>query len=302
MDNQQFGQWLRAAQFSSSRKQTIEVKGFVDDRTKALPAIIPGPVRSESSRSLEEGKSNRVWLGKQVAEAKAGLVGGQKITATNPKDSMIVGIENTALPPPDFEAIIEEIDNAINVEFPTPDPMGERTEMREAQGLLLIKNKEEVSTEQGLFVDTRKVEVLISGKDGMSNDKGSGLYGDTEGEFVMGWADPNAKNKKGKQGKGKKVLVEAGNKVATGGPNFSPPSTKGSWTRQLTRPMQESHVHLIQEEVGSKRKLEEPTTLNEHGNEGEKRLKVTEETKKLSALFATHLGSAEVAKQPRRVQ
>lgn len=34
----------------------------------------------------------------------------------------------------------------------------------------------------------------------------------------------------------------------------------------------------------------------------EKKLKVDEETKKLSVLFATHLGSVEVVEQPRRVQ
>ena len=34
----------------------------------------------------------------------------------------------------------------------------------------------------------------------------------------------------------------------------------------------------------------------------EKKQKVEDETKKLSMLFATHLGSAEVAGQPHRVQ
>lgn len=66
--------------------------------------------------------------------------------------------------------------------------------------------------------------------------------------------------------------------------------------------MQGSHVHIIHKDVGSKRKLEEPNTLEEHGIEGEKRLKVTEETKKLNALFAIHLGSAEVAEQPHQAQ
>lgn len=42
--------------------------------------------------------------------------------------------------------------------------------------------------------------------------------------------------------------------------------------------------------------------LEEHGIKGGKRLKVAKETKKLSVFFATHLGSAKVAKQPRRVQ
>ena len=66
--------------------------------------------------------------------------------------------------------------------------------------------------------------------------------------------------------------------------------------------MQESHGFLIQEDVGSKRKLEEPNTLEKHGIEGEKRLKVAKETKKLNALFVTHSRSAKVAKQPHQIQ
>lgn len=55
--------------------------------------------------------------------------------ATNPEDSMIVGIPNPTHPISDFEAIIEEIDNVINEKHPIPDSMNEREETRKAHGL-----------------------------------------------------------------------------------------------------------------------------------------------------------------------
>lgn len=36
VDNQQFGQWLGASQFSSSRKQTIKVKGYDVKKTASF--------------------------------------------------------------------------------------------------------------------------------------------------------------------------------------------------------------------------------------------------------------------------
>nr|POE85704.1 hypothetical protein CFP56_35824 [Quercus suber] len=128
----------------------IEVKGFNDERTKPLLVKALGPDRGVSSRSLAEGKIDRGWPEKQVAEEEAGTEGGQKLTTTNLEDSMIVGIENPTNPTPDFEAIIEEIDNAINEEHPIPDPTGERTETREAQGSYVVKRKEEARKAHGL--------------------------------------------------------------------------------------------------------------------------------------------------------
>ena len=247
MDNQQFRQWLRASQFSSSKKQTIEVKGYDDERIKPLSVKAPGPDRGSSSMSLVERKMDRGQPEKHVAEVVAGTEDGQKLPATNPEDSMIIRIPNSAHPISDFEAINEEIDNAINEEHSIPDSTGEKEEAREAQKL---------------YVEKRKEEALLSGEHGKSEVNMSGLSGDMEGEFVMGWADPNGKNKERKQGRGRKATAT--------GPNTSPLRKKGSWTRQTTRPMQESQVYLIQEDVGSKRKLEEADTLEEQGIEGEK--------------------------------
>ena len=53
---------------------------------------------------------------------------------------------------------------------------------------------------------------------------------------------------------------------------------------------------------GPKHKTSEKMDQGEVNIDKEKKLKVEEETKRLSALFATHLGQAEVAKQPHQVQ
>ena len=56
------------------------------------------------------------------------------------------------------------------------------------------------------------------------------------------------------------------------------------------------------ENLGPKRKVEGERCAEGGVIEVEKKQKVDDETKRLSVLFATHLGSVEVAGQPRQVQ
>lgn len=56
------------------------------------------------------------------------------------------------------------------------------------------------------------------------------------------------------------------------------------------------------DDVGSKRKAVVSIDLMKEDAVCEKKLKLDDETKRLSALFATHLGSTEAAEQPRQVQ
>nr|POE66864.1 hypothetical protein CFP56_62590 [Quercus suber] len=156
----------------------MEVKGFDDERTKPPSVKAPEPDRGMPSWSLVEGKTDRSQTVIQAAEAVIGLEDGQIVTATNSKDTMFVGIEKAAYPTPVLVDSIEGLDNAINEEHHTSDRMGEGKDIREAP-----------------YEEIRKEEALMSGKDGMSINKGSEFYGDMEGEFVMGWADPNAKDK-----------------------------------------------------------------------------------------------------------
>jgi len=78
-------------------------------------------------------------------------------------------------------------------------------------------------------------------------------------------------------------------------------SKSGIWARMSKRFL------IIKEEVkptnirGPKRKSNEEGKVDVTEEEQSKRLKMDEETKKLNQLMATHLGSAEVARQPRQV-
>jgi len=56
------------------------------------------------------------------------------------------------------------------------------------------------------------------------------------------------------------------------------------------------------ENLGLKRKADGEGSAKGGVPENEKKQKVDDETKRLSVLFATQLGSTEVAGQPRRVQ
>ena len=59
---------------------------------------------------------------------------------------------------------------------------------------------------------------------------------------------------------------------------------------------------VMKDKVGFKRKVEKVDNIGGGNHDKEKRLKIEEETKKLSMIFATHVGSVEVAWQPPRVQ
>nr|POE98037.1 hypothetical protein CFP56_45418 [Quercus suber] len=138
-------------------------------------------------------------------------------------------------------------------------------------------------------------------------DKGEMGTGQTRERFQMGWVEEKDNNK-GKKTAGKKVGLknaQAQNK-ASGGPNRkpndSPGPKKGSWTRILHKPKECMEIEAHGIEVGIKRKTEGPEGLQEERGDVEKKQKVDEETKQLSMLFATHLGAAEVAKQPRWAQ
>ena len=119
--------------------------------------------------------------------------------------------------------------------------------------------------------------------------------------FTTGWADSGDKRKGAKAGKGKNVKVAVTNDKSDEELSLKNLRKKGQWTRATNRLNNKITVDSPEEMEGLKRK-------NRLGSQGEvaenktKKLKVEEETKNLSVLFATHLGSAEAVEQPRRVQ
>lgn len=70
----------------------------------------------------------------------------------------------------------------------------------------------------------------------------------------------------------------------------------------MNRPISEMTFDVPIRSKGSKHKTKEANYHCETSPDTEKKLEVDEETKRLSALFATHFRLAEAVKQPRRVQ
>lgn len=126
--------------------------------------------------------------------------------------------------------------------------------------------------------------------------------GISTGNFELGWAKAKDKNKSGKKVKGKGLDVQRGDKEPERGPKIGSWPKNGCWTRLTTWANGEGdHVmHVV--ESGSKRKNNVESMAESNEGEREKKLKVDEEARSLSILFATHLGAAEVAKQPRQDQ
>jgi len=77
---------------------------------------------------------------------------------------------------------------------------------------------------------------------------------------------------------------------------------KGCWTRLLNRPPTAGDQDMGETDVGPKRKFSTVNNLFGERSDQEKKMKLEEETRTLGSFFATHLGAAEVAKQPRRAQ
>ena len=119
---------------------------------------------------------------------------------------------------------------------------------------------------------------------------------------MMGWAEPKIKNKGPKKPKetGGGSLTEG--RQDRSGQDASKELKKGCWTRLLNRPPTAGDHDICETDVGPKRKFSTVNNLDGKGCEQEKKLKLEEETRILGSLFATHLGAAEVAKQPCRAQ
>ena len=204
---------------------------------------------------------------------------------------MIRGISNANNKTTDFEAVIEEIDKDLLDMQPSSNPTVAKI-VREIKGRSSKENKHGNPAYMGEdfeeHLNAQITQVLGS------QNKDAELMG-----FTIRWKATDKIGKGAKSGKGRpsKVLGKKGKKVI--GPVAQKEIKKGQWSRLTNRPK----IDVIMEEVqnmedGPKRKTSEKMDQGEVNIDREKKLKVEKETKRLSALFATHLGLAEVAKQP----
>lgn len=130
VDNQQFWHWLRASQFSPSRRQRIEVKGYDSETIQTRSVRASGLDRALIFGRSREGRTDRRWSEISNTEVEADVGGGQKIL-----------VSNLTHPISDFMAVIEEIDKALNDDQPISNPSGVGDQDIEKQILNLEKRR-----------------------------------------------------------------------------------------------------------------------------------------------------------------
>ena len=192
----------------------------------------------------------------------------------------------------DFETMIEEIDEGIRNE-------GTVTNQVVIEILKEIQGSGKAGLVEGEVHGDTPVQAVI--EKGLNEYSGN-VSGVEDIGFKIGWSEPKQKNKglKKPKDKGEGAVVNDGNEGHSLAQNRE--VRKGSWTRLTTRPAGNEDQLMSENEVGSKRKNVMGNKVESEMIGKEKKLKLEEEAKALGSLFATHLGAAEVAKQPRRAQ
>ena len=124
VENQQFGQWLRASQITSLKKMVIDVKGYGEDWVVRPDAVQTSRqsvlvVQDQPSASVvtaivsEEGNQNKHFPEELPMTITGG--GGQKsVNFEHSRNS------NLAKPTPDFEEQLQQIGKALSVDCVSP--------------------------------------------------------------------------------------------------------------------------------------------------------------------------------------
>ena len=312
VEEQQFGSWLRAPQFSQAKKLTVEVQGFenvgtnrpiprrTEDRVLAHHMDMTARVKGDGVEHEEVGngvtESQPASMTMEVSSSDA----AQRDSHVNGTD---IGDPRTKIP--DFEARIKEIDEAINAE-----PAVLKSNISNPNPYLAISGKERNIGSNG---STRKIlgSPLKSPKKVIA-DLPSQIYKLSPREVKFeGWDETTATRKNSKSGS-KKIK----NKAPTSpnksiGPNIGHvglqvvskenPTTEG-WVSTHLASTNQGGMEFTHLESDPKRKRDYLKTDSSKVTCMEKKLKLDEKTRSLSILMATHLGSAEAVEQSHRVQ
>ena len=299
-EHKQFGHWIRAPPFNPIRRQVLEVKGF---ESSSVP---PSTHRNGLSKGAlpGEGVSNHhLRLG--IVEVTGGDVRANQLTTervqqteqSTDKGTLNQGVTGgppgVGKDPTDFEAIIVDIDRELADSKQTLNPIVKCIVQKILGNSSTVDNRRPLDDLTEGSEDQTKVQKSQKG--------GAQALEIGEKGFMVGWVDSGDKRRGVKAGKGKNVKVAVTNDSSDKELSLKNLRKKSQWTRATNRPNNKMSVDSPEEMEGPKRK-------NRLGGQGEvaenktKKLKVEEETKNLSVLFATHLGSVEVVEQPHQVQ
>ena len=307
-EEQQFGPWLRAPQFNLARKAIVEVQGFDSSETnQRLQRRIVKSTSFKTVGSLAASAGEVVATAEEEATKSASMEvtssGGVQGSNTHVHDSMIAGLQKRI---PDFEAMIREIDEAINTE---PNFLNSKVHTQVPSQAKMGKDKctginADFSEDEG-----RQSQILKKVDDKVVTQIPK--LQPTDNKFVMGRADITKERKAtrggptGGHGKGKNNIRTPsgptnGNVKTIVKENKSP--RRGSWTRLYKGSRNENDQEPIEMEMDPKRKYDALVTELSESTCMKKKQRLDEETRSLSILMATHLGSAEAAVQPCREQ
>lgn len=199
---QQFGPWLRTAQFNLARKTRVEVQGY---DAMGTHRTIPG---TTENRKMHLGKANAIssLAGLFTTDAGATHIVDPITTAsrvvensgdTRKCDEHVLG-RNTAGPQeqiPDFKAMIKDIDDAINMDSVISISNTHNPDSSQ----LLAGNDQHV----GINKDTTEVLGIKDGNwEKVEAKLASHLtkLAPTEVKFEMGWVEKHMEGKESKSG------------------------------------------------------------------------------------------------------
>ena len=274
---QQFGPWMRASQYNPMKKTVVEVQGYESvnaARKQSFGGITKG-------MDKEKGSQRMMTRTEEVANVGSGsAVTGEGVTAG----------ENQSLT--DFTDTLNAIDEAINGNPGLQCLHVSQSEVNEADKGKVIY-MEVVENKAGV---TDQTDAEIKGSPCFQ--KRMEQEESMQSGFQIGWVENNKANKgRRSENKSKSTGIELGlnRPIQEAGPR-----AKGTWVR-INRPAM-GKEEIIDHKEGPKRKNNMQITEEGLVQENEKKVRLEKDTKDLSLPLASEFGSAEVARQPRRVQ
>ena len=207
---------------------------------------------------------------------------------------------------PDFEAMIRDIDEAINME---PDFLNSKVHIQVPSQARIGKDQC-AGINADFSEDVGMQSQILRKVDGKVVTQISKMQ-PTDNKFVMGRAEIPKERKATRGGSNRSHGKGKNNTKTPSGPTNGNVKTieeenkspwRGSWTRLYKGSRNENGREPIEMEMDPKRKYDALETELSESTCMEKKQRLDEETRSLSILMATHLGSVEAAVQPCREQ
>lgn len=310
---QEFGPWLRASQFNPTRKTTVEVQGFDGggNHRNSPGRIEVGDTRKgkcmKTVPTVAGVENNDVVKMRAVGSLSSAPLemGSSDGAQTRDKRVHDRDMADPQVQISDFEAMIQDIDEAINTDSAvliSEAPVSESSPITPGNNQLVGINGDSTENLGSQDRILEKVEPQLTSQNSMILLK--------EFMFEMGRVD-KVENKACKGGpkkgggKGKNKLRPSNGPVESDGglkKETTKGPTRGSWIRLRSGLINQDGIDYLEEGKDPKRKYVETTNSMVEATCMGKKQRLEEETKSLSILMASQLGSAEVAEQLCRVQ